>query len=173
MLSGFAGCSFAPPVEDISEVALGAHTGLSGSSFLISFRGDGIARCECAFYLLNQDNKPKIPNPEPLCAELYRSNSSAFVKTENKLEGNFSGVITKEQFDRLAQLINKNGFFSMQDKYIEKGVHDAPPTFTKVVYDGKTKEVSDNLGKGGEKLSEIKRAIKQTAEEIKWVSAQK
>lgn len=173
MLSAFAGCTSAPPVEDISEIALGAHTGLADSSYSVSFRADGTAVCECDFYRIKENDKPRIENPEPLCGELYRSNSSAFVKNENRLEGSFSGVITKEQFDRLTQLVRKNGFFELEEKYIDLGVRDAPPSTTIVIYGGKTKRVSDNMGKGGEKLSEIKQAIYQTGKETKWVSKEK
>lgn len=53
-------------------------------------------------------------------------------------------------------------------------VKDAPPDFTKVIYiSGKTKEVSDNLDNGGEKLAEIKRAIYEAAKETKWENGRK
>lgn len=168
IMSAFAGCTFAPPVEDISEVGLSAHTGISGSSFSITFRADGTAFCECGFDNLREGNKPRYENPDSLCGELYRNNSSAFVKNGYGLEGKFSGVISKEQFERLTQLVHKNGFFALKDKYIEEGVFDAPPTSTTVKYGEKTKTVSDNMSKGGEKLSEIKAAIYGTATETKW-----
>ena len=173
ILSAFVGCTSAPPVEDISAIALAGHTGLANSSYSVSFRADGTAGCHCAFYDIRENNKPKMENPEPLCGGLYRSNSSAFVKKGNILEGSFSGVITKEQFDRLTQLVRKNGFFELGEKYIDLQVHDAPPSTTTVDYGGKTKQVSDNMSKGGEKLSEIKKAIYQTGTETNWRIAEK
>lgn len=174
MLSAFAGCSFAPPVEDISEISLGAQTGLANSSYSVSFRADGTAVCKCAFYDIKENDKPRIENPEPLCGELYRRNSSAFVKNENGLERSFSGVIPKEQFDQLAQLVRKNGFFQLKEKYIDfSGVRDASLSTTTVIYGGKTKNVSDNMSTGGEKLSEIKQAIYQMGLETNWRIAEK
>ncbi len=167
IMSAFAGCTFAPPVEDISEVGLAGNTGLLSASYSISLRADGTAFCDCSFYDLKEDDKPKYEYPE-FCGELYRNNASAFVKNGASLQGNFSGVISKEQFERLAQLVHKNGFFALKDEYIEEGVRDAPPTSTTVIYGGKTKTVSDNTSKGGEKLSEIKTAIYETAQETKW-----
>lgn len=98
----------------------------------------------------------------------YTNDSSVFIKNGARLEGKFSGVISKEQIERLAQLVHKNGFFALKDKYIEEGVFDAPPTSTTVKCGGETKSVFDNMSKGGEKLSEIKTAIYETAQETKW-----
>ncbi|MEO8073641.1 MAG: hypothetical protein ABI686_10390 [Acidobacteriota bacterium] len=111
IMSAFAGCAFAPPVEDISEVGLAAGSGLGGSSFSITFRTDGTAVYDCVFFDLREDDKPRNENPKSLCGELYRSNAPAFVKNQYGLDGKFSGVIGKEQFERLTQLVDKNGFF--------------------------------------------------------------
>jgi hypothetical protein len=178
LLFTFAGCASAPPTEEISEVSLKGQTGLLGVAFTIAFRRDGTALCNCSFYRLDKNNKPNIGYTEPFCKELYVNNPAAFVESKNTygdfhLEGNFVGNITDEQFEQLAHLVDKNGFFSMSEKYVELAM-DAPPDFTKVVYSsGKTKEVSDNLDNGGEKLSEIKRAIYNRAKEMKWEKAQK
>ncbi len=59
ILFSVPGCASAPPTEDISEVILSSHTGLLGVSFTITFRGDGAARCECSFYRLDKNNKPR------------------------------------------------------------------------------------------------------------------
>lgn len=178
IISAFAGCTSAPPVEDISEISLLASNWLGGSSLSITLRADGTARCNCGFYYLREGDKPKNENPDALCGELYRNNTSDFVKNGASikngvskgasLDGTFSGDISKEQFERLAQLVHKNGFFDLKDDYNDLTVHDVSPTLTTVIYGGKTKAVSDNIGKGGEKLSEIKATIYKTAQETKW-----
>lgn len=176
----FAGCSaVAPPIEEIFEISLRKQTGLLGVTFTITFRRDATAGGECVFYNLDRNNKPRsIEYAESFCKDLYLKNPTAFVETKNSyndihLKGSFSGNIFRDNFEQLAELINKNGFISMSDKNVELA-KDAPPDFTKVIYaSGAAKEVSDNLGNGGEKLAEIKRAIYDAAKEIKWENAQK
>lgn len=173
----FAGCSaVVPSSEEISEVSLRTQTGLLGVTYTIAFRRDLSANGECVFYNLDQNNKPAIIEYiDPFCKDLYVNDPTAFVETKNQykdihLKGSFSGRISKEKFEKISELINKNEFLSMKENNVELA-NDAPPAFTKVIYvSGKTKEVSDNLDNGGEKLAEIKRAIYDAAKETKWES---
>lgn len=176
----FAGCSAVnPPTEEIAEVSLRKQTGLLGVTYTIAFRRDLTANGECTFYNLDQNNKPRnIEYSEPFCKDLYVGNPTAFVETKNQyndihLKGSFSGKISKEKFEKISDLVSKNEFLSMKEKNVETA-NDAPPDFTKVSYvSGKTKEVSDNLDNGGEKLAEIKRAIYEAVKETKWESERK
>lgn len=176
----FAGCSAAvPTVGEIAEVSLRKQTGLLGVTYTIAFRRDLTANGECTFYNLDQNNKPaNIEYDESFCKDLYVSNPAAFVETKNQyndihLKGSFSGKISKEKFGKISELINKNGFLSLNEKNVETA-NDAPPDFTKVIYvSGKTKEVSDNLDNGGEKLAEIKQELYKSAKEMNWKNAQK
>lgn len=177
----FAGCSAvtSPPTEEISEISLRKQTGLLGVTFTINFRRDLTASGECVFYNVDENNKPaNIEYADPFCKDLYIGNPTAFVETKNQyddihLKGAFSGKISNEKFGKITGLINKNEFLAMNEKNVESA-KDAPPDFTKVIYvSGKTKEVSDNLDNGGEKLAEIKRAIYDVAKETKWESGRK
>lgn len=173
----FAGCSaVAPPAEEIAEVSFRKQTGLLGVTYTIAFRRDLTANGECVFYRLDENKKPtNVEYADPFCKDLYARNPSAFVETKNQyndihLKGSFSGKISKEKFEKISELVNKNEFLTMKEKNVETA-NDAPPDFTKVIYgSGKTKEVFDNLDNGSEKLAEIKRAIYDAAKETKWES---
>jgi hypothetical protein len=78
----------------------------------------------------------------------------------------YRGRISQEQFSELERLITENGFFSLKDNY--GGVSGAIQTTTSVVYSGGRKEVNNQIGQGGEKLSEIERTINRVADQIAW-----
>lgn len=82
----------------------------------------------------------------------------------------YRGRISPEQFNELAKLIIKNDFFSLKDDY--GGVADAVQTTTSVVYSGGRKEVNNQIGRGGEKLSEIERTVEKVADQITWAKAE-
>ncbi len=81
------------------------------------------------------------------------------------MNGIFTGNITKEQFEKLAQNLRSNGFFSIVEKDSSDLILDTPPNFIKAVYAGKTKQVSDAKND----LSSMKIAILGTVEETIWV----
>jgi hypothetical protein len=177
----FAGCSagIPSPTEEISEISLTKQTGLLGVTYTITFRRDSTASGECTFYNLDQNNKPgNLEYSEPFCKDLYFKYPAAFLETKNSyndihLKGSFSGNISKEKFEKITELVDKNGFSSMENEYVELAI-DAPPDHTKVIYvSGRTRQVSDNLDNGGEKLAEIKRTIFNAAKETKWESGRK
>jgi hypothetical protein len=78
----------------------------------------------------------------------------------------YRGRISQEQFNELEKLITRNGFFSLKDNY--DGVSDAVQTTTSVVYSKGRKEVNNQIGQGGEKLSEIESTINRMADQIAW-----
>lgn len=142
----FVGCaSVSSP--NISEISLGNGGGRVTFWYKIVLRKDGSAE-----YL--GDVPPEMRR------------GTAYPSDRSKERVAYRGKIPPEQFDRLARLINANGFFELKDDY--GGVMDAVQTTTGVAYDGGRKEVSNQIGKGGEKLSEIERAIEETADEIEW-----
>lgn len=163
----FHGCGlFAPPVTDVSEIAFRGQTGLLGSAYTVSFRNDGTASCECTFYRLDENKKPNLKFVENICSDLYRKDSSTFAEVKDsdsdvELKGIFTGKITKEQFEKLAQNLSNNGFFSIIEKGSSGVTLDAPPNFIKAVYAGKIKEMSD----ADNDLSSIRTAIIETAKE--------
>jgi hypothetical protein len=168
----FHGCGiFVSPVTDISEIAYREQTGLLGSAYTISFRNDGTANCECSFYSLDENKKPNLEFVENICSGLYRKDSSIFIVEKGssgdfKLNGSFTGNITKEQFEKLAQNLQSNDFFSIVEKESGDVRTDAPPNFIKVVYAGKTKEVSD----ANNDLSSIETSIIETADKTTWLA---
>lgn len=166
----FAGCgSSAPSVENISEIALKVQTGMSGSDYTVSFLGEGAARCECTFYNLTENKKPNLDFIENICADLYLRNGAAFVEEKQsegnvRLKGIFNGKITRQEFENLAQTVRQSGFFQLVEKESNKVILDAPPNFVKVIYEGKTKEISD----ANHNLSEIEDAVLKLARETNW-----
>jgi len=166
-----AGCGlFAPSATDISEIAFRGQTGLLGSAYTVSFLSDGTANCECSFYRLDENKKPNLEFIENICSDLYQKDSSTFHQVKDssgdvKLKGIFTGKITKEQFEKLAQNLRSNGFFSIVEIESSDLKLDAPPNFIKAVYAGKTKEISDE----NNNLSSIETVIIGTAKETKWL----
>ncbi len=168
----FLGCGlFAPSVTDISEIAFSGQTGLLGSAYNVSFLSDGTANCECSFYKLDENKKPRLEWVDNICSDLYLKDSSTFYEVKDSsgyvaLNGNFAGTITKEQFDKLAQNLRSNGFFSIVKIDSSDLILDAPPNSIKAVYAGKTKQVSDAKND----LSSMKTVIIETADETIWLA---
>lgn len=169
------GCQTALP-ENISRIEMKLQTGLGGASADIILQRDGTSEFKCNFYNVGkdglQDDSLQL-NSIQQCGKLYKANSSLFKKIEGqsgdiKFEGIFKGKISAEQFEKLSQLIVKNGYFSLNDRYEVPGLMDAPPTITRVSHSGGQKEIINQSNKGGEKLSEIEKAIYNTASEVDW-----
>ena len=78
----------------------------------------------------------------------------------------YRGRVSAEQFRRLSEVIMRNDFRSMPEGF--PGYLDVPMTTTGVVFAGRRKEVSDQMGVRGEGLAEINRAIAQVVGHIKW-----
>ncbi|MGI8545314.1 MAG: hypothetical protein ACR2MD_17785 [Aridibacter sp.] len=101
---------------------------------------------------------------------MYRKDSSTFYEVKHslgdvELNGNFTGKITEEQFDELAQNLRNKDFFAIFEKESSDLKLDVPTNFIKAFYAGKTREVSDV----NNDLSSIKTAIIRTEEETKWL----
>jgi hypothetical protein len=135
---------------NISEISLGNGGGQMAFWYKIVFRKDGSAE-----YL--GDVPP----------EMRRGAANSGNRGVERVK--YYGKISATQFDELVRLINANGFFLLKDDY--GGVMGAVQTTTTVLYDGGRKEVSNQIGQGGEKLSEIERAIDRAADEIKWTKS--
>jgi hypothetical protein len=78
---------------------------------------------------------------------VFRSDGTAHYRGsgEGKRTGEFSGIIDKENFARLAKLIQSQGFFDMADNYPVR--IDYPTATLRAIRDGKTKSVqADNVG---------------------------
>lgn len=161
--------------EEISRIEMKLQTGLGGASADIVLLRDGISEFRCNFYHVGKDGLQEDSvqlNIIKQCGKLYKADPTKFKKTEDSyegsLEGVFNGKLSSEQFEKLSQLIVKNGYFSLSNKYEVPGLMDAPPTITKVFYSNGQKEVSNQQKKGGEKLSEIETAIYTMTSEIDW-----
>jgi hypothetical protein len=89
-------------------------------------------------------------------------------ETYAKREGKYRGHISKEQFERLAEVIVENDYFSLDDKYHAE-VTDSDTITTSVVFSGGRKRVEDFGRGGGERLTNIEREIDKVAEQIVWV----
>ena len=85
-----------------------------------------------------------------------------------KRKGKHQGVISKEQFEQLAKLILANDFFSLEDRYQAQAT-DTDTIIINVLYSGGRKRVEDFGRGGGERLTEIERAIDNAAEQIAWL----
>lgn len=156
--------------ESITEISESAHTGLGNSSFEITLRKDGTAEFTCTFYNVTKDPEPDSMQVRMVeaCGTLYKNNRSEFrpegsggySSNSYTLKGTFKGSIPAEEFNRIAKLVVDNGFFSLDDKYMEPGLMDAPPIHTKVVHASGQKEILNQAGKAGAKLNEIEQAIR-------------
>ena len=142
------------PSPDISEISLRNGGGQLAYWYQIVLRKDGRAE-----YL--GDVSPE-----------HRRESKSFDHAlgEGAERVKYRGRISQEQFNELERLITKNGFFSLKDNY--GGVADAVQTTTSVVYSGGRKEVHNQIGQGGEKLSEIERTINRVADQIAWTKVE-
>lgn len=151
-----AGCSSTPENKnspasnsDISEISLSGGGGQMNYWYQIILRKDGTAK-----YLgdvspgRRGENKP----------------SGQSTKKDERVR--YSGTLSQTQFETLVKMINDNGFFSMKED--NGGIADAPQTTTGVINFGKRKEVRNQRGQGGEKLTEIENAISRTADQINW-----
>lgn len=162
--------------EDITEIAMKMQTGLAGASADFVVRRDGTAELTCNFYRTGDEDlrEDSVPvNAIAICGKRYKSARDSFVKTSNKGSSDFIRGISKatasqEQLSRLADLLVRNGYFSMNDRYEIPGLMDAPPDITRVVYSGGEKTVSNQGGKGGPKLNEIQKAINALLNELEW-----
>ncbi len=132
---------------NISEISLGNGGGKVTFWYKIVLRKDGSAE-----YL--GDVPP----------EMRRGTAASSSRSKERVA--YRGTIPPEQFERLAILMKANGFFELKNDY--GGVMDAVQTTTGVVFDGGRKEVSNQIGQGGEKLAEIERAIEGSADKIAW-----
>lgn len=170
VLSFAFGCASAPTDNDIplpvdsgvSEISLKTQTGLLGVSSTVTFQRGGTAQFECRYYNLDKSDKPRDENAESLCGELYKSDPTAFIKDQKNLKGVFMGNLSNEQFDRLAQIIEKNDSFLRNEERGEV-LTDAPPNVLTIVFGNKTKMIFHNAGNVIEKITEIETAIYQTA----------
>ena len=177
VLSIAYGCASAPtengiplPVDrGVSEISLKIQTGLLGVSSTVTFQRGGTARFECSYYDLDESDKPRDENAESQCGEFYKSNPTAFVKDQKNLKGLFTGNLSNEQFNQLAQIIEKNDLFLRNEERGEV-LTDAPPNVLTIVFGNKTRMIFHNAGNVNEKISEIETAIYQTAKDIKWES---
>lgn len=176
-----AGCQLASKLggvrsDDITEIAMKMQTGLAGASADFVARRDGTAELTCNFYRTGDEDlrEDSVPvNAIAICGKRYKSSRESFVKTRNNggseyIRGISKATASQEQFSRLADLIVRNGYFSMNDRYEIPGLMDAPPDITRVVYSGGEKTVSNQGDKGGPKLNEIQKAISATLNELDW-----
>jgi hypothetical protein len=147
-----ASCSSASS-PGISEISLRSGGGQLAYWYQIVLRKDGRAE-----YLgdVRPDRRRELKSFDNAPGE-----GSARVK--------YHGQISQEQFNELERLINKNDFFSLKENY--GGVTDAVQTTTSVIYSGGRKEVHNQIGQGGEKLSEIENSINRVADQITWTKA--
>ena len=161
---------------DISEIHTKMQTGLAGVSADFVVRRDGAAELECNFYrtdeeALKQDSMTL--NAIVACGNRYKNAPASFKKTKNQFGSDFvrgtsNATASAEQFSRLAELIVRNEYFSMDDRYEVPGLMDAPPDITRVVYKGGEKTVSNQGDKGGPKLAEIEQAVHAVLNELDW-----
>lgn len=178
LIIAISGCQLASKLggvwsEDISEIGRKLQTGLSGASADLVVRRDGSAELTCNFYGVGEEDlrEDSIPvNAIAICGKRFKSARHSFVKTQYKgvsdyIRGISKAAASREQFSRVADLIVRNGYFSMNDRYEIPGLLDAPPDITRVVYSGGEKTVSNQGGRGGPKLNEIEEAM---ANELEW-----
>ena len=176
-----AGCQHLPSLGgvrsgDISEIHMKIQTGHSGASADIAIRRDGSVELSCNFYRsieegLKEDSVPVTAID--VCRKRFKSSPDSFAKTKNEygsdyIRGLSKATATSEQLSDLADLIVRNGYFSMYDRYEIPGLMDAPPTITRVVHSGGEKTVSNQGGKGGPKLDEIQKAIYALISLLDW-----
>jgi hypothetical protein len=146
------GCTSAPS-SAISEVSLRSGGGRLTYWYQIVVRKDGTAE------YLGDVSPERRRGP--------KSFDDVVAEAGKRIK--YRARISPEQFSELENLITKNDFFALKDDY--GGVTGAVQTTTSVVYSGGRKDVNNQIGQGGEKLSEIERAIEQVADQIAWTKA--
>jgi hypothetical protein len=158
LLLASAGCPFMSTLggvrsDDISEIHMKMQTGLAGASADFVLRRDGSAIA--------------------ICCKRFKSSRDSFAKAKNSYGDDYirsisKSTVSEEQFSRLADLVVRNGYFSMQDSYEVPGLMDAPPTITRVVHSSGEKKISNQAGKGGPKLDEIQKTIYTLLNDLDW-----
>ena len=84
-------------------------------------------------------------------------------------KGKHIGKLGKFYFNKLAKLIESEGYFKMQGRYPEKGfIHDGYDAWMKVMCGGKEKVVFDNAGEGPIGLWAIEMAIAAAVDRVRW-----
>jgi hypothetical protein len=85
--------------------------------------------------------------------------------------GRYSGTFHREDFSRLARLLESQGFFDMQDRYAI-GATDMPSIITGATRGGATKTVVNYGDAGPIRLWGMERAIRGVAADIEWKEEQ-
>lgn len=85
-------------------------------------------------------------------------------------KGKYKGIIDKEEFQRLAALFEKHGFFNLESNYT-KHMNDGDTVITSAVRDGEHKSVSNFANAAADaktELGKIQEAIEDLANRIEW-----
>lgn len=137
----FAGCSYVSPsaITEVSIISAGmGYRGLGFNNSIV-LRSDGTA----------EKTETEI-NEEKGKAEFI----------------SYRGKVSKEQFERIAALVIKNKFFSMQDT--NEQISEGYSSRMKVVHSKGMKETKIPFGKGDEKIEEIKTTMREIEKQISW-----
>jgi hypothetical protein len=84
-------------------------------------------------------------------------------------KGEHSGKLDKYYFNKLAKLIESEGYFKMRERYPEdRIIHDGYDATVKVMYGDKEKVVFDNAEEGPIGLWAIEMAIDAAVGRVRW-----
>ena len=90
-----------------------------------------------------------------------------FVKTKGRAEI----TITKEKVEQLVSEFEDTDFFSLNDKYTERTITDAPSVRTSITIDGKTKTIEHYHGdfSAPKRLTKLEDRIDEIVNSEQWV----
>jgi hypothetical protein len=94
-------------------------------------------------------------------------------KDHVRVKGSQAAVIAEEKVKELVGQLEKSGFFSLQDAYIEVSVTDAPTVVLSAAVDGKKKRVRHYLGdfKAPKALEALESKVDEVAGTGRWTQA--
>jgi hypothetical protein len=83
----------------------------------------------------------------------------------------FKGTVTPEEFAALATLMQREGFFDLNDTYRDPGLADGEWATTSAAADGRNKAVLNSNRVGPPKLKAIEDAIDALGKKVAWTEA--
>jgi len=119
-------------------------------------------------------------NSRQIKRETVFSNNGYAQKTGNEIKRDgeekrqekqivYRAILTKQQFEKLANITAENNFFSENDS--KERMSEADNFFLKAVYSGGEKEIqTSNLGKDTVAVTEILKAFRALENELIWIA---
>jgi hypothetical protein len=101
----------------------------------------------------------------------FRSDGTATRATFAEALQTFRGTVTREEFDALAKLLQREGFFDLAEVYQDPTLRDGSAVTTSVMLDRVTRSVINSNQTGPPQLKAIEDAINALGKKIAWTPA--